>query len=139
MTTEKQIAANRQNAKSSTGPRTDRGKRRSRRNAIRHDLTAETVIPALEDSAVYRALQRAIHSDYRPRSKFELELIARLVSLLWRLRRAVAIETGLLNIQSEMLRGRKNTYTGNLDVFYRLIPSLAPAAQTDTTQQNELN
>ena len=103
MATEKQIAANRQNAKYSTGPRTERGKRRSRRNAIRHGLMAETVIDVLEDAAVYKTLQRAIYADYRPRSNFELELVARLVSLLWRLRRAVAIESGLLGISAKAL------------------------------------
>ena len=49
MATEKQIIANQQNAQHSTGPRTESGKRRSRRNAIRHGLTAETIIDALED------------------------------------------------------------------------------------------
>ncbi|MGA7084618.1 MAG: hypothetical protein WB005_15760, partial [Pseudolabrys sp.] len=96
MATEKQLAANRQNAKSSTGPRTEAGKRRSRRNAIRHGLTAQTVIEVYEDATEYRALQRAVGEDYRPRTNFEIELVARLVSLLWRLRRTVAIESGLL-------------------------------------------
>lgn len=38
MTSEKKIAANRKNAKFSTGPRTARGKRKSRLNARRHGL-----------------------------------------------------------------------------------------------------
>ena len=54
MTTEKQIAANRENAKKSTGPRTLDGKRKSRRNAVRHGLTAETVIDVLEDQGGLR-------------------------------------------------------------------------------------
>ncbi len=139
MATEKQIAANRQNAKNSTGPRTEYGKSRSRRNAIRHGLMAETVIGVLEDPVAYKALQRAIHTDYHPRSNFELQLVARLVSLLWRLRRAVAIESGLLNIQTEILRDRKRTKTSSLDaldVFYTIIPSLKRATQTDTDQQH---
>ncbi|WP_027554709.1 hypothetical protein [Bradyrhizobium sp. Cp5.3] len=40
MATEKQIAANRRNAASSTGPRTASGKARSRMNALRHGLAA---------------------------------------------------------------------------------------------------
>lgn len=82
MATDKQISANRQNAENSTGPRTEHGKRRSRRNAIRHGLTAETVIDFLEDPVDYKALEEAINGDYRPRTNFELELVARLVSLL---------------------------------------------------------
>lgn len=39
MATEKQIAANRANAKRSTGPKTAVGKSRSRRNAFRHGLS----------------------------------------------------------------------------------------------------
>ena len=101
MTTEKQILANQQNAKLSTGPRTESGKRRSRRNAIRHGLTAETVIDTLEDVADYRAFVRAIKSDYSPQTAIESQLVSRLASLLWRLRRAVIVESGLLNMQAE--------------------------------------
>jgi hypothetical protein len=39
MTTEKQIAANRLNARRSTGPKTAAGKRRASQNALRHGLT----------------------------------------------------------------------------------------------------
>jgi hypothetical protein len=80
MTTDKQFAANRENGKKSTGPKTEAGKRRSRRNAFRHGLTAETVIEILEDRAGYKALASRIHADYRPASNFELELVARLVA-----------------------------------------------------------
>ena len=52
MTSFKQIEANRRNAKLSSGPNTDAGKRKSRRNAVRHGLTAETVIGALEDAEI---------------------------------------------------------------------------------------
>ena len=39
MPSERQIAANRRNARKSTGPRSGAGKNRSRRNAYRHGLT----------------------------------------------------------------------------------------------------
>src|SRR5262249_25327589 len=136
MATEKQIAANRQNAKNSTGPRTEAGKRRSRRNAIRHGLTAETVIEVHEDATAYRALQRAINSDYRPQTNFESELIARLVSLLWRLRRAVAIESGLLNIHAQQKDWKPE---GNLEILYNLIPSLTPRAPSICADHNGSN
>jgi hypothetical protein len=133
MSSDKQIAANRLNAKNSTGPRTEHGKRRSRRNAFRHGLTAETVIDTLENAADYDALAATIGADYRPRTNFELELVARLVSLLWRLRRSVAIESGLMDIQVKSLRRRgamNDPHRNNnwLGLFYALAPALAPKA-----------
>jgi len=106
MTSFKQIAANRLNALKSTGPRTEDGKLRSRQNALRHGLTAQTVITALEDAADYQAFEASIVSDYQPRSATERELVSRLASLLWRLRRATSIETGLFQNQSELIRNR---------------------------------
>ena len=125
MATEKQLAANRQNAKSGAGPRSEAGERRSRRNAIRHGLTAQTVIEVYEDATEYRALQRAVSEDYRPRTNFEIELVARLVSLLWRLRRTVAIESGLLNIHAQR---KDQKPKDNLEILYNLIPSLTRKA-----------
>src|ERR1700693_4282483 len=105
MTSFSQIAANRRNASKSTGPTTDEGKQRSRCNAVRHGLTAETVIGALEDAEDYRAFEAAIVADYDAQSAVERDLVLRLVSLLWRLRRATAIETGLFEIQADHLTG----------------------------------
>jgi hypothetical protein len=106
LTSLKQIAANRLNAVNSTGPRTDRGKQRSRQNALRHGLTAETVIGALENAVDYRALETSIMADFQPRSATDRELVCRLASVLWRLRRATAIETGLFQVQGEWVLQR---------------------------------
>src|SRR5262249_39587959 len=120
-TTERQIAANRENAKKSTGPRTSEGKHKSRRNALRHGLTAETVIHVLEDVAHYEALAAAINDDFRPATNFELQLMGRLVSLLWRLRRATAIESGILALQGESSHQKIEDPSNKLYVFYRLL------------------
>jgi hypothetical protein len=103
MTSFRQIEANRRNAQLSTGPVTEEGKRRSRQNAIRHGLTAETVIDALEDAEDYAAFEMAVTVDYDAQSAVERELVLRLASLLWRLRRATAIESGLFKIQARHL------------------------------------
>ena len=95
MTSLKQIEANRRNALKSTGPTTPEGKERSRCNAVRHGLTAETVIAALEDLEDYEAFEVAVISDYDAESAVDRELVLRLASVLWRLRRATGIETAL--------------------------------------------
>ena len=104
MTSFRQIEANRRNARNSTGPTTEEGKQRSRCNAVRHGLTAETVIGALEDAEDYKAFEAAIIADYDAQSAVERELVLRLASLLWRLRRATTMETGLFEIQADYLR-----------------------------------
>jgi hypothetical protein len=104
MTSYRQIEANRRNALKSTGPKTDAGKQVSRCNAVRHGLTAETVLSALEDAEDYKAFEVAITADYDAQSAVERELVLRLASILWRLRRATAMETGLFEIQAQHLR-----------------------------------
>ncbi len=104
MTSYRQIEANRRNALRSTGPKTEAGKQASRRNAVRHGLTAETVIGALEDAEDYKAFEATVIADYDAQSAVERELVLRLASLLWRLRRATTMETGLFEIQAEHLR-----------------------------------
>jgi hypothetical protein len=104
MTSLRQIDANRRNARKSTGPTSEEGKHRSRRNAVRHGLTAETIIEVLEDPADYKAFELSVTADFDAQTAVERELVLRLASLLWRLRRATAIETGLLQIQSDILR-----------------------------------
>jgi hypothetical protein len=95
MSSLKQIEANRRNALKSTGPTTPEGKRRSRCNAVRHGLTAETVIAALEDAEDYQAFEATVIADYNAESAVERELVLRLASVLWRLRRATGIETAI--------------------------------------------
>jgi hypothetical protein len=103
MTSTRQLEANRRNALKSTGPRTINGKQASRRNALRHGFTAETVIEPLEDPEQYWELEAAILAEYVPQTPVEQELVRRLASLFWRLRRATSVETGLLRMQTEIL------------------------------------
>ena len=103
MSSFRQIEANRRNARLSTGPITEDGKKRSRQNALRHGLTAETVIDPLEDAEDYAAFEMAVTADYDAQSAVERELVLRLASLLWRLRRATTIESGLFKIQAKHL------------------------------------
>jgi hypothetical protein len=114
MTSFRQIEANQRNAHRSTGPRTEEGKRQSRRNALRHGLTAETVIDGLEDAEDYGAFEAAVIADYDAQTAVERELVLRLASLLWRLRRIILIETDLLRIQSDIVREGRAAFRGAL-------------------------
>jgi hypothetical protein len=82
-------------------------KRRRSRRAWRDGLAHQTVVRHLENVRSYRAFERAFIASVDPRSVLELTLVHRLASLLWRLRRASAIETGLLEMQGEILSARR--------------------------------
>ena len=147
MTSFRQWQANRNNARKSTGPTTEEGKQQSRCNAVRHGLTAETVIGALEDAEDYKAFEAAIIADYDAQSAVERELVLRLASALWRLRRATTIETGLFEIQAEHLSGFQHSrklQPASRDVVYALFRPAHPgrhgdnAASTPTADATEL-
>ena len=76
-------------------------RRRSRRQASRDGLADQAVIKALENVRSYRAFERSLIGSVDPRSVIELALVHRLANLLWRLRRASAIETGLFETPVE--------------------------------------
>jgi hypothetical protein len=97
MTSLRQIEANRRNALKSTGPTTPEGKERSSCNAVRHGLTAETVIAVLESSDDYEAFEATVISDYNAETAVERQLALRLASVLWRLRRATSVETAIFD------------------------------------------
>jgi hypothetical protein len=113
MTSLKQIRANRRNALKSTGPTTEAGKDRSRRNAVRHGLTAETVVEPLEDSEEYKAFEISITSAFDAQTAVERELVLRLASVMWRLRRSTAIETGLLQLSKQAPIPRHDEHTAD--------------------------
>jgi len=77
------------------------------RRALRDALAEQTVVKSLEDVRSYRAFERTLIASVDPRTVIELALVHRLASLLWRLRRASAIETGLFEIQGEFLLARE--------------------------------
>jgi hypothetical protein len=106
MTSLKQVEANRRNALKSTGPTSEVGKDRSRRNAMRHGLTAETVVEPLEDPKEYRTFELSITSEFDAQTAVERELVLRLASVLWRLRRSTVIETALLHLAGRMISSR---------------------------------
>lgn len=104
MTSERQTRANRLNSACSTGPKTTAGKKRSSQNAMIHGLTSRTVVAIFEDDQEFQEFASQISGAFSQPSPIEHELINRLIGLLWRLRRAQAVEAGLMSIQGKLQR-----------------------------------
>jgi hypothetical protein len=92
----RKLAANRANAKRSTGPRTADGKAKSAMNAVRHGLASRAALLDGEDPAELEQLARELDADLRPRGALQRELVGRIVGIAWRLRRLARAEERLL-------------------------------------------
>ncbi len=97
MSSEKRIAANRLNARLSTGPRTTEGKEQSSRNAMTHGLTAYGGgLFAHESPDEFHQMRDNVFAELLPQGAIERELAHRIAGLIWRLRRVPAFEAAVV-------------------------------------------
>jgi hypothetical protein len=87
-----QLAANRDNAQLSTGPVTPEGKARVARNALRHGLTAKSLVVREDEYDEFEALQHDLHSQIEPQGALESIAFEELVHAAWNLRRFRRLE-----------------------------------------------
>ncbi len=86
------LTRNRENAQRSTGPLTLSGKAASRRNTLRHGLTANPAAGAAEDPQRFRHLLRTLAVQIQPRGMIEEALVHRIAVCIWRQQRAAVID-----------------------------------------------
>src|SRR5437016_6219086 len=94
--TQKQLEANRQNAKKSTGPRTPQGKIRSSLNALRHGLTGQVSTMPVEDRVAFDKFTTELCQSYQPEGPLETQIAQSIAEDEWRLNRARAIENNVI-------------------------------------------
>src|SRR4051794_7775752 len=75
MCSDKKMEANRQNAQKSTGPRTEEGKAKSRRNALKHGLTSEGTVLPPEDTELFQERMQGWTIKERPRDGVDTYLL----------------------------------------------------------------
>jgi hypothetical protein len=95
MTSDKQIDANRRNARKSTGPKTPEGKARANNNAMSHGILSREVVLPEEDEATFEELRERLWAELQPVGELESLLVDKIVAAHWRLRRLGRVEAGI--------------------------------------------
>lgn len=114
MTTDKQKAANGRNGKKSTGPKSRKGKEKSRMNAMKHGLTAKQIVLSEEDPKAFEALRHDLVEYFQPFTLIQEFLVDQLAMLMWKLRRAGLLEQALFEYQSACAK------TASADADFRM-------------------
>jgi hypothetical protein len=100
MATVAQIAANRLNARKSTGPKTPAGKHRSARNAVKWGLFSQHVLLNDQDDGEWEELSFRIRALLQPTDGAEELLVDEIIANWFRLARCLKIDGGLFRAYS---------------------------------------
>ena len=114
MTTEKQIQANKENAKLG-GVKTNEGKAVSKYNALQHGLLSQQVLMNGENKKLLLELEKRLRNELRPATEIELLLVDRIAANIWRLKRALGFEKYEVISEYEGELGLQ----GDADLFFR--------------------
>ncbi len=87
MAAKRQVKANRNNAKTSTGRPTEAGKKRVAKRALRHERLARDAVTAYEDPADFDRQLCALEDEIRPKNALEFALVRQMADAQWRRRR----------------------------------------------------
>ncbi len=116
MTTPAKLAANKRNAKRSTGPKTAAGKAVARMNALSHGFRAASPVVPGESAEVWEQFREAVVEDLAPIGFLESELAERVALLSWRMRRVAQYEAGVTtSVSDRLIRGIRGEETDEHD------------------------
>ena len=116
VTSLQKVLANRNNAKKSTGPRTENGKAWAKRNAVKHGLRAENIITVGESKIEFEELKDQFVKELQPIDIISMQLVNRIVLTAWNLQRSDKIQSGILAY--EMQSYEADEYKSKLKVIH---------------------
>ena len=115
MTSEKQKAANRINAQSSTGPKSPASKAKTRLNAMRDGITGQVITLSEEDAPIFEALKAELIADLEPKTVMELKLASSIAWDTWRLDHLRAVEMNMYALGTQDVETAADCDTPELD------------------------
>jgi hypothetical protein len=102
------LEANRANAQKSTGPRTDEGKARSSRNALKHGLSSRDLVIRPEEREEFNDWLADYRAELDPQGPLEEALFNQIVYADWNLARVRRLEAELFTGQIDPLLDQQN-------------------------------
>jgi len=99
------MAANRGNAKKSTGPRTPNGKQVSSQNARKTGVFSRQILLPEENAAELARLRTEYYDEWSPLGATERLLVERLVVLAWGMARYSRAESGMIDALRQLPKG----------------------------------
>lgn len=97
---DRKLAANRLNARKSTGPRTPTGKRRSAQNALKHGLCSTSPLLPNESEPTHAVFLQELKDELQPRTVLQRHLFPHIANLLWKLQRLPDAERHLFALEA---------------------------------------
>jgi hypothetical protein len=82
---------------SGQGPKTDSGKQKSSFNALKHNLTGQSLILQPNEYEAYDRLTRALREELNPKTELERQTVQKIIDTNFRLNRIAGIENNMLN------------------------------------------
>ncbi len=126
MSSKRQNATNRRNARRSTGPRTTEGLHASSLNALKHGLRSHLAIIPGENEAEFHALFDAFAEEAAPQSPRDLAAVRKIAACEWRLRRIAAIETEMFT--QALQQPAEEPTVDNIEAFVERLAAQQAAA-----------
>jgi hypothetical protein len=107
MSTESQIQANRENAKLSSGPKSEAGKAISALNNTRHGLTGAFRVLPTESQSDFDELLAVLCEEHKPETFTETTLLEAMAQHHWLRRRALNLESSCYDPATGAITGEK--------------------------------
>jgi hypothetical protein len=129
MASAKQTAANAENAKKSTGPRSVKGKERTRYNALKHGLRCDLDVLPGENPAHFEAELGAWLAEWNPQDATRMRLVEKGMRSTWRLGRVFRAENALFtNLALEAVGKFDKKHREDVNFANNMLKRVAPSA-----------
>ena len=117
---DKRAQANRLNAQKSTGPRTPEGKQAVRLNALKHGLSARTIVLPGEDGDEFQQLCDDLEARWQPQDRTEQYLVEKMAICQWQQARGYKREVQILSNMQAYTSFREKELFRLVDLRQRL-------------------